>query len=196
MQSSGLQAKLTSKLCEHKSFRRLRRLFYFSFMLLFHCLFRICPNFLRRYLLKFVGAKVSANVFISATARFDFPWRLSIGRNCYINDRVYFDCRGGRIVIADNCDISADVKLYTLSHDHRSVDMAVKKGTIFINCRVWLCTRSIILPSVRIGEGSVVGANCVISKSLMKNSIAKISTLISTDDGQANRASNINRQKF
>lgn len=175
---------------------RIKRYSYFCCMLLLHAVLRLTPNFLRRLILRATGAKISANVFISSRVRFDFPWRLKIGKNSFINDSVYLDCRGGGITIGDNCDISAGAKLHTLSHNHTSNDMSVKKGDILISCRVWLCTASIILPDVQIGAGSVVGAHCVISKSLVNNSITKISMQISTDDRQEMRSSNIDRRQF
>ena len=145
-------------------FTKLRRFAYVAGMGAINLLLAIAPfNALRLLILKAVGVKCGHHVTIERGIRLDFPWRLTIGENCYISKRVYFDCRGGSIIIGESCDISEDALIYTLSHDIQSWDFCVKSGDVLIGKRCWICVRAIVLPGTRIGVGSVLSSNSVYS---------------------------------
>ena len=140
-------------------------------MINIHILFKILPsNFLRIYLLKSLGAKIGKKNFFTRNCKFEFPWKLKIGNNCYFTD-TYLDCRGGNIIIGNNCDISYKSILFTLSHDIKSRNFNIKKGNIIIKNRVWVCARSIVLPDTILNDGSVLSANSVFKGISKKNSL-------------------------
>ena len=66
----------------------------------------------------------------------------------------------------------------TTSHAHKDTDIPMidqgfdQEKAIVIEEDVWIGTRSIILPGVRIGKGSIVGAGSVVTKSVPQFSIA------------------------
>lgn len=143
---------------------KLRRAAYVGVMGSVNFLLAIVPlNIIRVLIFKFVGVKCGRGVTLERGIRLDFPWRLVIGDNCYIGKMVYFDCRGGRIVVGANTDISENALIYTLSHDIQSEDFCVKSGDTFIGDRNWICVRSIILPGACLGVGNVLSANSVFS---------------------------------
>ena len=149
-----------------------RRFFYKIFIYFFHLLYRVTFfNFIRIFLLNFLGASIKKSTFISRKAKFDFPWRLVIGSNCYISDYVYFDCRGGNIIVGDNVDISLEAIIFTATHDIYSDRFDVKTAEVEIGNRAWICARTIVLPGSRISKGVVVGANSVISGYALENSL-------------------------
>ena len=128
----------------------------------FHTLLKMTPfNIMRIILLKLAGVRVSSSSYIGRGVIFDFPWRLSIGKNCHISSGVYLDCRGGTIDIEDCVNISTDAIIYTLSHDIYSRDFKVKFGNIQIESFSWVCARSILLPKSTLEKGSVLAANSV-----------------------------------
>jgi acetyltransferase-like isoleucine patch superfamily enzyme len=141
---------------------RVRRAGYLVFIALLNIVMKCLPtSALRCLILKATGATVGGGTYIARSVEFDFPWRLTIGKNCYISKGVYLDCRGGRITIGDSCDISREALLYTLTHDIYSVDMKVKFGQIQIEQGVWICSRCVILPGATISKGAVIAAGSV-----------------------------------
>ena len=148
----------------------MRILYNFS-IFLFHTFFRLLPfNILRINLLRILGAKIGKRNFFTRNCRFEFPWRLEIGNNCYFTD-TFLDWRGGAIKIGDNCDISYNSILFTLSHDIKSQNFKIKKGNIVVKNRVWICARSIVLPNTILSEGSVLSTNSIFKGKMKKNSL-------------------------
>jgi acetyltransferase-like isoleucine patch superfamily enzyme len=88
---------------------------------------------------------------------------LRIGKHVVINQRCRLDCRG-KISIGDNTSISAEVNLITADHDPQSPDFAGRIRPIEIGHHVFIGTRAMILPGVRIGDGAVVAAGAVVAK--------------------------------
>ena len=134
-----------------------------------HFLIYITPvNYVRIIIVNIFGMKIDKSSFISRKIKIDFWWKIKVGKNCYVNDNVYLDARGGNIDIGNNVDISMEAIIFTLSHNIYCEDFSVKGGDVKIEDRVWICVRSIILPNSVIGVGSVIGANCVFKGSLEK----------------------------
>ena len=143
---------------------KLRRAGYVVTMGTINLLLKIVPfSKMRFFILKVAGVKFGHRVTIERGVRLDFPWRLTIGKNCYIGKHVYFDCRGGFITIGEDSDISEGALIYTLSHDIQSEDFCVKSGDVVIERRSWICARAIVLPGARLGVGSVLSSNSVFS---------------------------------
>ena len=57
-----------------------------------------------------------------------------------------------------------DATILTLGHDPQSDEFADKGGPVVIEDRCWIAYRSIILPGIRMAEGSVLGAGSVLTK--------------------------------
>jgi putative colanic acid biosynthesis acetyltransferase WcaF len=145
-------------------FLKLRRIIYVLVMSVVNFMLAVVPlNRSRLIILKILGVKVGCSVTIRRGLRLDFPWRLTIGDNCYIGSFVYLDCRGGFITIGNSSDISEGALIYTLSHDIQSDDFGGKCGDVVVGERTWICARAIVLPGTRIGVGSVLSANSVFS---------------------------------
>lgn len=116
-------------------------------------------------MLQIVGAKIGKNFKILGSCRFDFPWRLSIGNNCFINS-TYFDCRGSEIVLKDNVDISENTTIYTLYHNINSRKFETKFKKVLIESKVWIASNCIVLPGSIIRNGCVVSTNSVVDGEL------------------------------
>ena len=106
--------------------------------------------------------KIGKKTFIARGIKFDFPWRISIGENCYISHGVYLDGRGGVVRIGNSVDISAEALVFSLSHNIYDNAFSTKKGSVEIADRTWICTRAIVLPNSIVRTGSVIGAASVI----------------------------------
>lgn len=93
------------------------------------------------------------------------PKGIKIGRNSVVNSCVLLDGRGG-LVVGNNVDIAEGVLIWTWTHDPMSDDHAIKSAEVVIQDDAWIGARSQILPGVKVGEKSVVGAGAVVTRDI------------------------------
>ena len=100
---------------------------------------------------------------------------LSIGNGTYIGQGTFISSQlGGIIEIGKNNRISHGVHIRNSSYDISSKSVFCKKSSvkdIFIGDECWIGANSFIMPGVKIGSYSVVGANTVVTKSVPPGSI-------------------------
>ncbi|MDH7568506.1 MAG: acyltransferase [Armatimonadota bacterium] len=102
------------------------------------------------------GSSIHMHTFITGT-------NIRIGAHTAIGRRTYLDGRAG-ITIGDNVSISPDVQILTAQHDMDDPDFANVLAPVVIEDYVWIGTRAMILPGVRVGYGAVVAAGAVVTK--------------------------------
>lgn len=122
----------------------------------------------RKWLYKGIGVKMGKNVVIHFRTEIRAPEKLVIGKGTIIGDNAILDARRG-LTIGCNVNLSSNVSIYTLQHDHRSPDFSCPsesevKFSVEIDDRVWLGANVIVLPGIHIGEGAVCCAGCVVTK--------------------------------
>lgn len=97
------------------------------------------------------------------------------------NTRVHGSCIHAQksIRIGKNCLIAANCQImdnngHSLSSNTSELRIQTRGESkpIIIEDNVWIGTGVIVLPGVQIGEGSVIGANSVVSINIPKNSLA------------------------
>jgi putative colanic acid biosynthesis acetyltransferase WcaF len=72
----------------------------------------------------------------------------------------------GGVRLAHHTIISQDAYLCGATHDYNSRDFTYVKRLIESEPYAWVCARAIVLPGVRLGEGAVLGAGSVATRSL------------------------------
>ncbi len=100
---------------------------------------------------------------------------LSISKNCVIGRDCYLSVKDGtKLSIGDNCMFSRNVKIMTSDGHPIYKDKTIinKSKNITIKNNVWLADNVTILKGVEIGDGSVVGINSTLTKSIASNVIA------------------------
>lgn len=117
----------------------------------------------RNFLVRLFGAKIGRGVKIRPTAKFLYPWRISIGDYSWIGDNVELYSLDN-INIGSNCVISQKSYLCTGSHDIESKSFKLIIKSITIEDYVWIATDVFVAPGVTIREGSVVAARSSIYK--------------------------------
>ena len=82
---------------------------------------------------------------------------------------------GDSIHVGENTLISGFVYLQTSMHRYKGEGLIQKQGydhaPIHLEKDVWLGAHVVILPNVNIEQGSIVGSNAVVTKSIAKNTI-------------------------
>ena len=91
---------------------------------------------------------------------------VSIGKDCQINEHAFLQ----GAIIGDNVMIAPYVALIANKKDVNSTDILMstvekEKGLkIIIEDDVWIGRNAIVMPGVRIGKGSIIGAGSVVTK--------------------------------
>lgn len=111
-----------------------------------------------------IFTKFWPNVKLSCVGNKDKIAKLKIGKKCSIGDRTEIHC-GESITIGDGVLISWDCII--LDRDYHGIGSNIEKTSpVVIGDSVWIGCRSIILKGVSIGEGAIVAAGSVVTKSI------------------------------
>lgn len=101
---------------------------------------------------------------------------LIIGKDCVIGENCFISCRerGTQLTIGDNCMFSRNVKIMTSDgHDIIKQEQRINPArSIHIGDNVWLADNVTILKGVKIGNGSVVGINSTLTKTIYDGVVA------------------------
>ena len=105
---------------------------------------------------------------------------LTIGTNSHIGDDGHITCinrvqignnvlMGRKIFITDNAHGASERDLLDTAPNKRPL---TSKGPVIIEDNVWIGEMVCIMPGVRIGKGSIIGANAVVTKDIPPYSVA------------------------
>lgn len=133
----------------------------------YNCFVSKVPFQVLRYcFLKFWLGGIGENVNIQMGCRFMNGRKVNMGDHNVINYGCIFDGRRYQIRIGSNVSIGPEAAVLTLGHDPQSPEFADKGGDVIIGDRVWIGYRALILPGIEIGEGAVIAAGSVVTKSV------------------------------
>ena len=108
--------------------------------------------------------------FIHSGLWLDCRRQLVIGENSVINQRCRLDARGF-LTIGANVSISPEVHILTADHDIATDDIGGRLRSVTIGDYVFVGSRAMILPGVEVGEGAVVAAGAVVTKSVASRDV-------------------------
>ena len=123
------------------------------------------------------GLIIGKNVRFGNNIRIDFyaHGKLRIGNNCYfVNNNTFLV--GDDIIIGDKVLVASDVLIASENHipnpesDNIYGELAFKPVVIESGC--WIAEKVCIMPGVKIGKYSVIGAASVVTKDIPAYSIA------------------------
>ena len=128
-------------------------------------------NGFRCWLLRLFGANIGRGVVVRPTARFTYPWKVTIGDYSWVGDDVVFYSID-RIIIGNHAVISQKSYLCTASHDMQQHEFPLTTAPIKIGNGVWVATDCFIAPGVTIGANTVVGARSSVFRNLPSQQVA------------------------
>jgi putative colanic acid biosynthesis acetyltransferase WcaF len=126
---------------------------------------------LKCWILKQAGVKVGKNVRICSSVRIVGNGKLAIGDDTWIGPLTFISSTfPAEVNIGGNVDIAPRVYIGTGSHEIDMIGLhSAGKGvnsSIVIDDGVWICAGVILLPGVRIGKKSIIGAGSVVTKDI------------------------------
>jgi len=112
------------------------------------------------------------NVSLAVPIRIDFAGSVEIGDNVFISPFVHM-FGGGGIKIGSRVMIGPYTEIDSTTHDpyKRSMFGTHFQRPIIIEDGTWIGAHCVILPGVTIGEGALVGAGSVVTKSVKPYSV-------------------------
>lgn len=131
---------------------------------------------LKCWLLKRAGVEIGKNVRICSSVRIIGDGKLSIGDNSWIGPQTLISCSSpAEVKLGSNTDIAPKVYIGTGSHEIDMIGLhSAGKGvnsSIIIEDGVWICAGVFLLPGVRVGNKSIIGAGSVVTNNIPKFSL-------------------------
>ena len=110
----------------------------------------------RAAILRAFGAEIARGVVLKPGVRVKFPWRLSIGENSWIGERVWIDNLAEVRIGHDAC-VSQGAYLGTGNHDWTSPAFDLVTGEITIEDHCWIGAHARVAPGTHMEQGAVLG---------------------------------------
>lgn len=122
------------------------------------------------FLLRMFGASVGNGVVIKPCVNIKYPWRLAIGDNVWIGERVWID-NLVMVRIGSNACISQGAMLLTGNHDYKKSTFDLVTGEITLEEGAWIGAQSVVCPGVTCRTHSVLSVGSVAARDLEAYSI-------------------------
>jgi maltose O-acetyltransferase len=129
---------------------------------------------IRYFFVSRIILKCGKNVRINANCYFGDGNRLKIGDRTLLGHNARM---GGKITLGNDVIMAPDIIMMAVSHEYKDIKIPInqqgakEEKEIIIEDDVWLGTRVIVMPGVKIGAHSIVGSGAVVTKSFPEYSI-------------------------
>jgi putative colanic acid biosynthesis acetyltransferase WcaF len=118
---------------------------------------------LRVALLRLFGASIGQNVLVCGGVRVTIPWLLEMADYAVLGDSVEV-YNLAPVSIGAHAVVSQKAYLCTASHDYTRTDFPLYSKPIAIGAQCWVASGVFVGPGITLHEGSVVGANSVVTR--------------------------------
>jgi putative colanic acid biosynthesis acetyltransferase WcaF len=111
--------------------------------------------------LRLFGATIGEGLLIKPGVHVKYPWRLSIGDNCWLGERAWIDNMED-VSLGSDVVISQGAYLCTGNHDWSDPVMPLAPEPIQVDDGAWVGAFARIGPGTTVGAGSVVALGGVV----------------------------------
>jgi len=118
-------------------------------------------SFLKVLILKFFGANIGQNVVIKPYVKIKFPWKLKIGNNSWIGEKVWID-NLDKVTIGANSCISQGVYFCTGNHNFKIETFDLSTREIVVGNHCWVAAKSIIKPGTTIEDNTFIKIGSIV----------------------------------
>jgi putative colanic acid biosynthesis acetyltransferase WcaF len=121
--------------------------------------------------LRLFGATITGTPFVHQRARIQLPWNLTLGDRACLGDRANAYSLG-RIEVEEGAVIAQEAYLCTGTHDFSDEGWPLVTRDISVGRRAFVGARAFVLPGVRIGRDSIIGACSVVTRDVQPETIS------------------------
>ena len=119
----------------------------------------------RLMILRFFGATIHGKPFVHQRARIVHPWNLTLHHKSCLGDRAHAYCLGV-VEIGYGACVAQEAYLCTGTHDFTDSNWPLQTASIYIGKNAFVGARAFILPGIKIGDKSIIGACSVVTRSV------------------------------
>jgi putative colanic acid biosynthesis acetyltransferase WcaF len=120
--------------------------------------------------LKLFGCRIEGKPFIHQRARIQIPWHVTLHDKACVGDRANLYSLG-EIELGPRCVVAQEAYLCTGTHDFTDPKLPLVTAKISIGKDAFVGARSFLMPGVVIGDGAVVGACSLVTRSVERLAI-------------------------
>lgn len=116
-------------------------------------------------LLRLFGAKIGKGVNIKPIVNIKYPWKLLVGDNVWIGEKVWID-NLALVKIGSNVCLSQGAMLLTGNHDFTKVSFDLMVGEIILEDGVWIGAKAVVCPGTTCSEHSILAVGSIATRDM------------------------------
>lgn len=150
-----------------------------SFFFFEHSL-AVC-NGMKCFWLRIFGAQLGKGLVIKPSVRIKYPWKLSVGKHCWIGEQVWID-NLDLVTLGDHVCLSQGALLLCGNHNYKSPEFDLMIAPIVLEHGSWIGAKAIVGPGVRVQSHAVLSMGSVATTTLEAYSIYRGNPAIKIKD--------------
>jgi putative colanic acid biosynthesis acetyltransferase WcaF len=144
--------------------RAWQAMWYFLGLPLLRC--SILPSSsMKVMILRTFGARIGNGCTVKPGIRVKYPWRLTVGNDCWLGEDCWIDNLADVQIGNDVC-VSQGAYLCTGNHDWSEPSFSLIIRPIVLRDGAWVGARALLAPGIELGECAVAAAGSVVTQSI------------------------------